>query len=107
MIGTFYKAGKNRIDPAFKLIGIVAVLSLVIFAFGLTFSSCVLGKAKPVGYQEIVVKPGDTVWNCVRMVYGPDSDIRTLVAKTLELNEIEDGLIYPGSIINIPLDGSI
>lgn len=107
MIGTFYKASKSRIDPAFKLIGAVAVLSLVIFTFGLVFSSCVMGKIKPVGYQKIVVMPGDTVWDCVRMVYGQDRDIRTAVTFTLELNGIKDGLIYPGTMIRVTLDGSI
>jgi hypothetical protein len=93
---------KNR-KNAFKLPYYIAGSCVVLLLAGIAFSSSVVGFAKGNhDYLQVEVAAGDTVWECVRNVYGNIIDIRTIVSKTIKINRISDGLIYPGEKLLIP-----
>ncbi|HNZ09375.1 MAG TPA: hypothetical protein PLI88_05590 [Bacillota bacterium] len=102
MIGIMYRTKRLRGKSPLKLILTVTGISVFILTFGIIFSSCVMGRNDATELEEVLVRVGDTVWECVRKVYGYETDIRSAVARTIELNDIEDGIVYPGRVIVIP-----
>ncbi|OQB48480.1 MAG: hypothetical protein BWY00_00522 [Firmicutes bacterium ADurb.Bin153] len=102
MIGTIYRAKRIKGDSTLRLILTVTGISVFILAFGIIFSSCVMGRNDATGVEEVIVCVGDTVWGCVRSVYGDEADIRSVVERTIEINNIESGIIYPGHVLAIP-----
>ncbi|MBN2285796.1 MAG: LysM peptidoglycan-binding domain-containing protein [Tissierellales bacterium] len=54
-------------------------------------------------YIEVPVRAGDTIWD-IAIEYGTGHSVRQIVYNIIELNHIEDALIYPGQIIKIPVN---
>ncbi|HBH11791.1 MAG: hypothetical protein XD91_0613 [Clostridiales bacterium 38_11] len=52
-------------------------------------------------FIEIPVRDGDTIWNIAKE-YGTSNSILKDVYTIMELNNIEDGIIYPGQVIIVP-----
>lgn len=53
-------------------------------------------------YVEVLVAPGDTVWNLAR-VHGPrGADVRRVVYAIKEANGLESFVIHPGQLLMIP-----
>lgn len=54
------------------------------------------------GYHQVEVSEGDTLWK-IALDYLPEgTDVRKLIYDINELNNIEFSYIYPGDIIKIP-----
>ncbi len=58
-------------------------------------------------YYSVEVKAGDTVWECVRSIYGDTEDIRGIVEETIKKNGIQDGMIFPGMRLSIPVRDAV
>lgn len=53
-------------------------------------------------YIELQINSGDTIWNIARE-YGQNSSIRKDVYEIMEFNDLQDGYIYPGQTIRVPI----
>lgn len=79
------------------------------FAFILIFSFILLSRNRAyssvykVGYKEVKVVEGDTLWNIALNYLPPKTDVRKMVYDIKEFNEMEDFYIYPGDRIKVPI----
>lgn len=51
---------------------------------------------------EVVVKPGDTLWQIVSEHYDDSHDIRDIIARIKASNDLDGGTIHPGQILQLP-----
>jgi hypothetical protein len=56
-------------------------------------------------YIEVEVSHGNTLWQIAGDHNPEGKDIRRFIYEISEINGIENGLIHPGDIIRIPVDG--
>jgi len=88
----------------FKLVTFLLLVFITIFAV----SGIVIAKedtediVEEIAYIEITVHEGDTLWNIAKPYYDGKSDYRKFIYEIRELNNLEQGVIYPGQIIIIP-----
>ncbi len=54
-------------------------------------------------YHEITVIEGDTLWEIANKYLPEDIDIRRAIYDIEKINGIDNGYIYPGNIIKIPI----
>ncbi len=79
-----------------------AMLTVFIALLAFTFFA-----VKSYGYREpqyklIAVQEGDTLWD-IAIKYSNGSDIRRYIYEIKKINNIPDSIIYPGTLIKIPL----
>ncbi len=55
------------------------------------------------GYREVKILQGDTLWNLASDNMPDRYDIRYLVYKLKEFNNLDSAHIYPGDTIKIPI----
>ena len=102
MLGVVHYTAKiKRYNPD-KLVIFITAISLVTLMLGLVFSSMARNDGEMLDYYSVEVKAGDTVWECVRSIYGDAEDIRVIVEETINMNRIQDGMIFPGMRLSIP-----
>lgn len=51
-----------------------------------------------------VVAPGETVWEIASSNAEPGADVRRLVRDIARLNGLDDGVIHPGQVLQVPQD---
>ena len=61
------------------------------------------GAAEPKGTTKYVVERGDTVSGIALEITPDDKDYRETVYMIIEKNGIEDGMIYPGQELEVPV----
>jgi hypothetical protein len=49
-----------------------------------------------------VVQAGDTLWGIARGLVGSEGDPRPVVDSLVRLNQVSDGLIFPGERLRLP-----
>lgn len=83
----------------------ITLLLITTFAvvFLLTKSERVHSEIYKEGYEEIQILQGDTLWNLARKNMPNKYDIRFLVYKLREFNNLDTANIYPGDTIKIPI----
>lgn len=54
-------------------------------------------------YREVMILQGDTLWNLAVSNMPDRYDIRYLVYKLKEFNNLDSAHIYPGDTIKIPI----
>jgi hypothetical protein len=106
MVGVVHYLSKKKEDKASKLLIVITMLSLVVLLTGFAFNNLAKSNGDICDYVIVEVRAGDSVWGCVSSVYGEGYDIRNVVARTLELNKIENGLVYPGTRLAIPMENA-
>lgn len=68
------------------------------------FGWSLIGQAqpeRPERYSFHLVQPGDTLWSIARQ-YMPETDPRVGVEWIKEVNRLEDAMIRPGDVLNVP-----
>jgi nucleoid-associated protein YgaU len=53
------------------------------------------------GVQSVVVQPGDTLWSIAADVAGT-GDVREVVDRIQELNGLQDAVLMPGQVLELP-----
>jgi hypothetical protein len=57
------------------------------------------------GWEEVRVEKGDTLWGIAEQYRQPRQDVRLLIAKIQEVNNLQPSEpIYPGQILLIPIN---
>ncbi|WP_054870220.1 LysM peptidoglycan-binding domain-containing protein [Caloranaerobacter sp. TR13] len=85
------------------IIFLVISITLILVLISALFK---IGKAYSVTYTQYInieVKAGDTLWNIAKKNNSKKEDIRKLVYKIMELNDLETAKIKPGDIIKVPI----
>ncbi|MDR7869968.1 MAG: LysM peptidoglycan-binding domain-containing protein [Tissierellaceae bacterium] len=54
-------------------------------------------------YREVRVSKGDTLWNIAEKNMPNKYDVRYLVYKLKEFNDLDTAYIYPGDTIKVPI----
>lgn len=83
---------------------ITILLVIFFFIFSILISSL---KAHSMifqeNYEELLIRSGDTLWD-IALKYKPSKyDVRDMVYKIKELNNLNTSYIIPGEILKVPL----
>lgn len=83
----------------------ITFLFIMIFAIVLLFTNSkkVHSEIFKEEYQEIKILQGDTLWSLALKNMPDKYDIRYLVYKLKEFNDLDTAYIYPGDTIKIPI----
>lgn len=81
------------------------VLTIIILTF---LTNILLGLNNAEGttiieYKDIVVEPGDTLWNIASTYYSNDMDLREYIYEICELNNVSASTLQEGMKIMIPI----
>ena len=79
-----------------KILGILVVVIAVMLLMGLR-------KSEPTEWREYVVHPGDTVSSIAVEITPNSEDYRDNMHYIIDKNEIENGMIFPGQVILVPV----
>lgn len=96
VLGKYKVVNYKRFRSFVMISAILAVLTASVLIYNITAFSLNNNT-----YMEIPVRDGDTIWNIAKQ-YGTSDSIRHDVYRIMELNNIEDGMIYPGQVIIVP-----
>lgn len=107
MLGVVHYTAKIKRYSPDKLVIFITAISLVTLMLGLVFSSLARNDGEMLDYYSVEVKAGDTVWECVRSIYGDTEDIRGIVEETINKNGVQDGMIFPGMRLSIPVRDAV
>jgi hypothetical protein len=92
-----------RIYSKFRFAIFLIVLTVTAFVMGgFLFGAEASGTAEP-EFETVLIHAGDTVWGIADEYGSGDEDIRTYVKTICELNGIDQGMIYPGQTIRVPI----
>ncbi len=84
----------------FKLL----LVSLVLVTTILSFSALSSGDKKSYDeYEEVYVRPGDTLWSIAEDFYGNDMDLREAVYMIKECSEIKTSELSVGQKLLLPV----
>jgi len=103
MLGVVHYTAKVKRYSPDKLVIFITAISLVTLMLGLVFNSLARNEGEMLDFYSVEVKAGDSVWECVKSVYGETEDIRSIVDETISMNGIKDGMIFPGMRLSIPV----
>ena len=79
-----------------KILGILVIVIAVMLLMGLR-------KSELTEWREYVVHPGDTVSSIAVEITPNSEDYRDSMNYIIEKNEIENGMIFPGQTILVPV----
>ncbi len=54
--------------------------------------------------EKVIVKNGDTLWHIARQYYSSNTDLREVIFKIKEINNLPNSDLRPGQQIKIPLE---
>lgn len=94
-----YKISNIRKFKRFMFLTVL-LISMLTFTSILTLNA--YSKDIPL-FDYVSVQPGDTLWS-IAEDYAGSKDIREVVYKISQLNNIRNNPIHPGDIIKIPLN---
>ena len=81
----------------------IAIAAVVIFAAALLIGS--RAKSDPVLWEEYTVHSGDTVSDIAFEITPEGEDYRVNQNYIIKKNGIKNGMIYPGQVILVPMEG--
>jgi len=97
------KVKKVRIVSKFRFVvflSFVSLLTIIIAGGALRIDKVYSSTYKD--FYEIQIKKGDTLWVISKDNNPNNYDVRKVLHEIMELNNMEEGDIYPGDIIKIP-----
>ena len=84
----------------FKVMAIALVFVSTVLSFS-AFSKS--DQLDPDEYEEVYVRPGDTLWSIAEDFYGSDIDLREAVYMIKECSEIESSSLTIGQKLLVPV----
>ncbi len=90
---------KTRFFLFVTFLFIITVLIITFFTNSIKAHSMILNEE----FKEVQILEGDTLWNLALEHMPSKYDVRDMVYKIKETNNMETSYIYPGDIIKIPI----
>ncbi|NLY11148.1 MAG: LysM peptidoglycan-binding domain-containing protein [Firmicutes bacterium] len=84
------------------IIMVVIVVLTVTIGFMLTKNIFGANSNEHIAFNEVVVKPGDTLWKIAKTL-APGVDTRLVVWTIREENQLESATVYPGQVLRVPV----
>lgn len=82
----------------------VTLLMLVVMTCVLSFSAfSKTDHVEPEDYEEVYVRPGDTLWSIAADYYGTGIDTREAVYEIKKYNDLESGMLSVGQKLLLPV----
>jgi hypothetical protein len=91
------RRGKRRMKEMKKMLMIVIVIIGIMLIMG------AMRKQPPSEWREYVVHSGDTISSIAVEITPNSEDYRDNMRYIIKKNNIENGLIYPGQVIFVPV----
>ena len=83
------------------LLAVIFVVALVMVVGGAASVSAVTAAPAP-ATRVVVVQPGQTLWQIAGQV-APDRDLRDVVSRISDLNDLTSPLVAPGQALVVPV----
>ena len=77
------------------------VMGAAVFAITVVFMAQAVHGQGPAGYEQVTVRPGDTVWSIAAARY-PGDDTRARVDEILKANGLQQPTVFPGEQLKVP-----
>lgn|SRR5690554_3001448 len=90
-----YRVNKKR-NLSGKMFLSILVLVMILFFAITTYGS------RPLDYNIITIKKGDTLWSIVNMYNTKNMDPRKMISEIKKLNNLDDVVLQPGQKLMIP-----
>lgn len=82
----------------------ISVVMLVIVSCVFSFSAFSKNEQPDTdNYEEVYVRPGDTLWGIAEEFYGSDIDIREAVYEIKKYNDLDGGMLSVGQKLLVPV----
>ena len=91
------KRKANRVTFALTLIFIITFLSLM-----MTLGNMNSYGDGDVEYVEIRVRAGDSLWSIADQATPEHRDLRETMYEISKVNELDDEIVYPGQVLQVP-----
>lgn len=94
---------RSRLAATVGYVVVIVLITAASIAFAMNRISD--SGERPVGaYREIVVQPGDTLWDLARSISPEGADLRRAVFEIRTLNGLTDAEIRPGQRLLLPAE---
>lgn len=78
------------------------ILCILIIILMILFLADGIKQPEIIGYKDVLIQNGDTLWSVCANNSENFNDIRTCIYDTKEINNI-GSIIYPGQVLKIPI----
>ncbi|RQD77982.1 MAG: LysM peptidoglycan-binding domain-containing protein [Candidatus Syntrophonatronum acetioxidans] len=85
-----------------RIILFIFLIVMILFSISLGYGQKVEEKKEGSSYLIVTVREGDTLWNIACEHGSKGKDIRSIVHKIRQINQLESPVVYPGQQIRIP-----
>lgn len=98
------KTYRHRIANKYRFtFFLVAMILIVITLFGTMLGFNTAESIQDTQYLEVSIQSGDTLWDIAKMNSPENIDTRKVVYEIKKLNDLDNGFIYPGQVVRVPL----
>ena len=94
---------RSRLAATVGYIVVIILITAASIAFAMNPISSPAGRELGT-YREIVVQPGDTLWDLARSISPEGADLRRAVFEIRTLNGLTDAEILPGQRLLLPVE---
>lgn len=96
-------AAPLRLTARGRLVVWLLALALATGVGGAALSAQADGPRGATEVQRVVVAPGETLWSLAAQVAAPGEDVRDVVLRLMELNELPAGGLQAGQTVVVPV----
>jgi len=98
-----YVRGVNTVKKIFILFVSIVITAVFIVSIANANARDENKVAIDIEYLTVTVEQGDTLWSLAKPHFNGKMDYREYIYQIKSLNQLEQGLIYPGQKLRIPL----
>lgn len=77
------------------------IISIIFFS--LLFLAVTSLGSESAEYNTVTIQEGDTLWSIVKSMQSDEMDPRKMISQIKRINKLEDSILQPGQMINIPV----
>ena len=90
---------KSIIQNKIIIILIIVTISTLLLFTGIVYTD---GNENPIQYENVIVEPGQSLWEIAEANYGNQNDLRKKIYEIREINQLETANLTPGQKLKLP-----